>query len=98
MVIDVFIPKKRSSSGKKFNFVRFASLRKAKTVVGRLSGAWILDHCIKAENSNSFTSQNGTSSITSVKPTYLQALRYGLDDKVLADFHYGLQSKVSSSG
>ncbi|XVF11023.1 hypothetical protein REPUB_Repub07fG0233500 [Reevesia pubescens] len=97
-VIDVFIPKKRSSSGKKFGFVHFASLREAKTAVGRLNGAWILDHRIKAENSDSYSSQNGTSSIVPLKPTYLQALRYGLDDKVSADFHYGLQSKVSSSG
>ncbi|XVF25458.1 hypothetical protein REPUB_Repub13aG0213900 [Reevesia pubescens] len=52
MVIDVFIPKKRSSSGKKFGFVRFASLREAKTVAGRLNGAWILDHRIKTIDEN----------------------------------------------
>ncbi|XVF22173.1 hypothetical protein REPUB_Repub12eG0150900 [Reevesia pubescens] len=40
-VADVFIPRKRSSSGRKFGFVRFYDWREAARAVSRLNGAWL---------------------------------------------------------
>ncbi|XVF20745.1 hypothetical protein REPUB_Repub12eG0029500 [Reevesia pubescens] len=42
-VVDVFIPRKRSSRGRKFGFVRFVSKDDANRAVKMLNGAWRLD-------------------------------------------------------
>ncbi|XVF31071.1 hypothetical protein REPUB_Repub16aG0113800 [Reevesia pubescens] len=56
-VIDVFIPKKRSSRGQKFGFVHFSNLWEAKTAARRLNGAWLFDYCLKV-NISSFNSRS----------------------------------------
>ncbi|XVE95099.1 hypothetical protein REPUB_Repub02eG0067400 [Reevesia pubescens] len=45
-VTDVFIPNKRSSSGRKFGFVRFSDVSDANMAVEKLNGAWLLDYRI----------------------------------------------------
>ena len=57
-ILDVFIPKKRSNRGRKFDFVRFADPYEARRVVQKMNGAWLMDHKIGVNlsrfNSRSF--------------------------------------------
>ncbi|XVF18378.1 hypothetical protein REPUB_Repub11eG0016200 [Reevesia pubescens] len=42
-VVDVFIPKKRSKSGRRYGFVRFSNHPDALKVINRLNGVWLLN-------------------------------------------------------
>ncbi|XP_022753670.1 uncharacterized protein LOC111301983 [Durio zibethinus] len=47
-IVDVFIPRNRSKTGKRFGFVRFTSFEEAKKAVLCLNGVWLVDHKIDA--------------------------------------------------
>ncbi|XVF06927.1 hypothetical protein REPUB_Repub06bG0093200 [Reevesia pubescens] len=42
-MVDVFIPKKRSKSGRRYGFVRFSNRGDAFKVIKRLNGVWLLN-------------------------------------------------------